>query len=330
MAIFVRTRLSARQKRASASSRSHGVLHCFFARVLVGQSISSCRSYVIGPTVPLRTNLERARGLLTIVILGLAASGCMSVEPAASPGRTWAYSPYAPGSQPSPIAIDIPDAALSSAGPSRPTTQRAAANAISTERRFETNLELHQIIPLLIERLDRVATPGGAATLAEFIEAAGARSAASNPPFPSQVVVSTRACGRADGTLRQWAETRFCKPGVTRYDELRIETFARWRTTTEVQCSDCVTQYIQRLNALTIDVLATRLGAAGYTGIGIVEGQTGVGAFRSLLLHSGFFRDAAAPLLAASHRPLLDSAGQPASLPPAVFQLQIYFPASAD
>lgn len=254
----------------------------------------------------------------------------MSVEPAAAPGRAWAYSPYAPGSQPNPTAIDVPDSALSGAAVPGPKTQRVAGDPILAERRFETNLELFQILPIVIEHLDGGATPRGGAKLAAFIEAARNTSEVSNPPFPSQVVVSTRACGSADGTLRQWAETRFCIPGVTRYDELRIETFARWRTTTEVPCSDCVTRYTQRLNALTIDTAAARLGAAGYTALGVVEGRAGAGAFPSPLIHSGFVRDATAPLLAASHRPLIDTVGRPLDLPPAVFQLQIYFPASAE
>lgn len=295
---------------------------------MISRSNSLKRLSAIGHAIPLCAH-EKARDLLAIGIVGLAASGCTSIEPAAAPGRTWVYSPYAPGSQPNPIAIDVPESALSNATPSRQTTQRVAGGPILAERRFETNLELFQIPRLVIEHLDGAATPSAAA-LAALIEAAGNTSEASNPPFPSQVVVSTRACGRADGTLRQWAETRFCKPGVTRYVELRIETFARWRTTTGVSCSDCVARYFQRLNSLTIGAVTTRLDAAHYSPLGVVEPQMEVGPFPSPLVHSGFVRDAAAPLIAVSHRPLVDRSGRPADLPPAVFQVQLYFPASAE
>jgi hypothetical protein len=273
--------------------------------------------------------VQQARDLLMIAVTGLAVSGCMSTEPAAAPGRTWAYSPYASGSQSNPIAIEVPDSALSGAAPSGPKTQPQQSGPILAERQFETNLELFQILPLVIEHLQMEALPGGAAKLAAFIQAARNTAEVSNPSFPSQVVVSTRACGRADGALRQWAETRFCNAGLTRYDELRIETFASWRPTTNVPCSDCVTQYTKRLNALTIDTLTAPLGSIGYTGRGVIEGGRG-GPFPSPLVHSGFVRGPAAPLLAASHRPLADMAGKPLELPPAVFQLQIYFPASAE
>ncbi len=198
------------------------------------------------------------------------------------------------------------------------------------ESRFETDLELFQIAPLVIEHLGGRAAAGGAAELAAVIKSAQIAPAASNPSFPSQVVVSTRACGQADGSLRRWAEARFCKAGAQRYAELRIETFARWRTTVDVACSDCVRRYTERLNAFTLDLLATRLRAAGFAAVGVVEGQTGTGAFPSPLVHSGFMRDAVAPLVAASHRPLVDAAGRPSDLPPAVFQLQLYFPVTEE
>lgn len=272
----------------------------------------------------------RTRDLLWIGAIGVATSGCMSVEPAVPLERTWSYSPYAPGSQPNPMAIDLPDPALSSATPSsQPGRQRMSTRPVLAERRFETNLELFQIAPFVIANLGNRAKPGGAGKLAALIEASKAAPAASDPSFPSQVVISTRACGQADGALRQWAEARFCKAGATRYDELRIETFARWRTTVEVPCSDCVTRYMQRLNAFTIDGLAASLRTAGYTGLGIIEGQRMAGEFRSPLVHSGFSRDGA-PLIAASHRPLTDAAGRPADLAPAIFQLQLYFPANEE
>lgn len=270
------------------------------------------------------------RRLFFVGVAGLAASGCMSVEPAAPSGRTWSYSPYAPGSQPNPIAIDLPDPALSGAATSSQSGgQRMPTHPVIDERRFETDLELFQIAPLVIEHLGDGAVPGGAGRLAALIQAATIAPAASDPSFPSQVIVSTRACGRADGGLRQWAEARFCKPGVTRYDELRIETFARWRTTAQVRCSDCVTRYMQRLNAFTIQGITASLGAAGYGGPEVVEGQT-TGKFPSPLVHSGFARGVAAPLIAVSHRPLTDAAGRPADLPPAVFQLQLYFPVTEE
>jgi hypothetical protein len=72
-----------------------------------------------------------------------------------------------------------------------------------------------------------------------------------------------------------------------------------------------------------------RLSTAGYAGVGIVEGQT-VGPFPSPLVHRGYIRDAASPLIALSHRPLTDPVGRPADLPPAVLQLQLYFPSTEE
>ncbi|MDV3456357.1 hypothetical protein RZN05_05130 [Sphingomonas sp. HF-S4] len=260
---------------------------------------------------------------------GVAASSCMSVEPAVPLERTWSYSPNAPGSQPNPMAIDVPDPLPTGAASSQSGGQRMSKHQVLAERRFETNLDLSQIAAIVIAHLGDRAGSGNASALAALIETSKVPPAASNPSFPSQVVISTRACGRADGPLRQWAETRFCRGVATRYDELRIETFVRWRTMTEVPCSDCVTRYMQRLNAFTIDSFAASLRAAGYDGLGVIEGQRMAGEFRSPLVHSGFSRDEA-PLIAVSHRPPTDLAGRPADLTPAIFQLQLYYSANRE
>lgn len=199
------------------------------------------------------------------------------------------------------------------------------SNPIVTDQHNHTDLEIAQIALLLT---DMLAGPSSKSLSAEavfrrIVDDRTQSAAAPDAPFPSLVIVQTRRCGApAANGVDKFALEYVCASGAERYDEMVVQEFARWSSTTNVTCNECVSRYFARQQRFTFDTLAPRLTAIGYASLGVVQGQQFVNGFPTPLVYSAFTRDGGLAIVAGHAPHDADAAGGPTT----IRELRLYFP----
>lgn len=276
--------------------------------------------------------MRRSIDSASAIWAGLAAlslPGCASYEPAGGTQTVSVYSPYAPGSQPNPMAVEVPDPAIDRQdGGVRPADRPPQFNRIVAERAYRTPLEIEQVNAALLRLLGDGEPSRDAGPLIDALVAEPGPGASPDMPFPTQITWIRRQCGPVDDALLRIAVARVCNGPQGQYDQVRIAEFSFVNTVVDVGCTECVHRYFARLAGFTTDSVETGLDRLGYQRLGVLVGQSSFHGFRTPHVHSGFARNDGSPLIVASHFPR-SPPGQDdkqRSRSPGVRQLWLFFP----
>lgn len=193
-------------------------------------------------------------------------------------------------------------------------------------RTGESPLEL----PALVELVTRSLAAAGNRDLSsdelfDLVVTSGAIPApADDPPVPTSVLTTLRDCGPPEDGIQTFVSRLFCRQPDDKFLEIFIIPAS---TIGSAATPESLGRYARRRNAFTIDRVEPALEQIGYRSEGMVSGQTEFHGFVTPLVHTAFVRGGRAPVIVVGHRPRSPAEGDSAGLPPAVFELRLYFPA---
>ncbi|MEG3149577.1 hypothetical protein U1769_06730 [Sphingomonas sp. ZT3P38] len=197
----------------------------------------------------------------------------------------------------------------------------------TTDRRYETRLEIAEAATVIIEAIKASADGGITADdLLDRLDKVQKVEATAEQAFPSQIFARAYRCGGYRDGIRDLVFARYCGAGNDGYTQVIITSFLHWSTFSAINDGDSITRYLDRTNAFTISQIAEHLKALGYHGRGIVVGQSIVLGLPTPLVHTGFTHDGAAPVIAVGHRPEIPPPGFPPTPSAAVIEIRLYFP----